>query len=115
MNKPKVLQLNTAAFILNPAIRTLSFPYFMKPAFTFLISLSLALLIISSGSTQERFLEIDSYVETDDYVTVHGERIPYRAKAGTQPVWGEDGKPLASLFYVYYRRTGYVFWCERRY
>ena len=77
----------------------------MKTAFTLLISLSITILFLSTGSAQERFLEIDSYVKTDDYVTINGERIPYRAKAGTQPVWGEDGKPLASLFYVYYRRT----------
>jgi len=56
-------------------------------------------------NAQERKLEAESAVTTTDYVTVGGERIPYEATAGTQPVWGEDGKAVASLFYVYYRRT----------
>lgn len=52
-----------------------------------------------------RTLEAESAVTTDHEVTVNGERIPYRATAGTQPVWDEEGKPIASLFYVYYERT----------
>lgn len=54
---------------------------------------------------QERKLDPDSSVTTTEQVTIDGERIPYSATAGTQPVWDEDGKAVASLFYVYYQRT----------
>ena len=33
-----------------------------------------------------------------------GKPIKYVAEAGTQPVWDEEGKPIASLFYTYYRK-----------
>ncbi|MEO6135337.1 MAG: carboxypeptidase [Ginsengibacter sp.] len=47
----------------------------------------------------------DSFVETKNTVTIKGQQVPYTAKAGTLPYWNEDGKPIASLFYVYYERT----------
>ncbi len=53
----------------------------------------------------ERVLEAESSVITNHEVTVKGQRFPYTAEAGTQPVWDEDGKPVASLFYIYYERT----------
>ena len=53
---------------------------------------------------QMRKLAADTTVITEDQVTVKGERISYTAEAGTQPVWGEDGQPIASLFYVYYTK-----------
>jgi carboxypeptidase C (cathepsin A) len=53
----------------------------------------------------ERVLEAESSVTTHHEVTVKGQRFPYTATAGTQPVWNEDGKAIASLFYVYYERS----------
>jgi len=53
----------------------------------------------------ERVLEAESSVITNHEVTVKGQRFPYTAEAGTQPVWDENGKPVASLFYTYYERT----------
>ena len=38
-------------------------------------------------------------------VTIKGERVPYTATVGTQPVWGDDGEAIASLLYTYYERT----------
>ncbi len=54
---------------------------------------------------QEREIKIDESVTTSHEVTINGERIPYNATAGTQPVWDDDGNPIASVFYVYYERT----------
>jgi carboxypeptidase C (cathepsin A) len=54
---------------------------------------------------QSRHIEIDSSVVTEDEVTINGETISYTATAGTQPVWGEDNEPIASLFYVFYERN----------
>lgn len=76
---------------------------------TILISLCGFLLLlpfqVSELSAQHRFIDPDGAVVTQNHVTIKGNRIPYEAMAGTQPVWGEDGNPIATLFYVYYRRT----------
>jgi carboxypeptidase C (cathepsin A) len=56
---------------------------------------------------QEPVQEIraESAVTSEHSVTVKGQRVPYRATAGTQPAWSPAGKPIASVFYVYYERT----------
>jgi carboxypeptidase C (cathepsin A) len=38
-------------------------------------------------------------------VTVKGSRIPYTAIAGTLPVWSDEDKAVATLFYTYYKRS----------
>ncbi|MCU0386655.1 MAG: carboxypeptidase, partial [Flavihumibacter sp.] len=38
-------------------------------------------------------------------VQVKGQKITYKAIAGTLPVWNEQGKAIAGLFYTYYERT----------
>jgi carboxypeptidase C (cathepsin A) len=48
---------------------------------------------------------IDSAVISSHTVTVNGQRVPYRATAGHQPVVDSDGEPIASLFYTYYERS----------
>ncbi|TAE25411.1 MAG: carboxypeptidase [Cytophagales bacterium] len=50
-------------------------------------------------------LIIDSTVTTTHAVTIKGQRVPYTAATGTQPVWDETGKPIAGVFYTYYERT----------
>jgi len=52
-----------------------------------------------------RELYIDSSVTTKAEVTIKGVHIPYEATAGTIPVWDEEGKPIAGVFYTYYERT----------
>ncbi|MFN8345697.1 MAG: carboxypeptidase [Spirosomataceae bacterium] len=47
----------------------------------------------------------DSYVTTEHEVTVKGQRVPYKTTTGMMPVWDENGKALAGLFYMYYERT----------
>ncbi|HVM88660.1 MAG TPA: hypothetical protein VMT76_10775 [Puia sp.] len=56
-------------------------------------------------ATPNRMVNPDSSVTTNAQVTVKGVRIPYTANAGTMPVWDEDGKPVASIFYTYYERS----------
>jgi carboxypeptidase C (cathepsin A) len=48
---------------------------------------------------------VDSSVTTKNSITIKGQVVPYTAKAGTLPVWDEDGKPIASVFYTYYERS----------
>lgn len=68
--------------------------------------LALLLLCLSTGVfAQSRSLDVESTVVTNHEVTIKGKKIPYSATAGTQPVWADDGHPIASLFYTYYERT----------
>lgn len=62
-------------------------------------------IILGFSNGQERMLEADSVVKTEHETTIKGQKVPYTAEAGTQPVWNEDGKPIASLFYTYYERS----------
>jgi len=56
-------------------------------------------------NAQERKLVIDTVVRTQHSVTVNGASFNYTAQTGTQPVWDETGKPIASLHYTYYTRN----------
>ncbi|MFT3935055.1 MAG: carboxypeptidase [Chitinophagaceae bacterium] len=47
----------------------------------------------------------DNAVSTDHETTIKGQRIPYKATAGTMPVWDDEGKCIAGLFYTYYERS----------
>jgi len=55
---------------------------------------------------QSRMLPADSTVITNHKTTIKGQVLNYTATCGTQPVWDEDGKVIASLFYTYYTRDG---------
>ena len=68
--------------------------------------LSLGLIVgFSTINAQERKLPIDTIVTTRHSVTINGTPITYTANIGTQPVWDEEGKPIASLHYTYYTRN----------
>jgi carboxypeptidase C (cathepsin A) len=56
-------------------------------------------------SEQNPMVIVDSSVTTKNSITIKGQVVPYTAKAGTLPVWDEDGKPIASVFYTYYERS----------
>ena len=47
----------------------------------------------------------DKSVITEHTTTIKGQKVPYKATTGTMPVWDEDGKAIAGLFYTYYERT----------
>ncbi len=51
-----------------------------------------------------RQLEAESAVTSKHSATIKGKQFSYTATAGTQPVWDENGKVIASLFYTYYQR-----------
>lgn len=63
------------------------------------------LATIKPAEAQERRLPLDTTITTTHQVTIKGVRVPYTATAGTQPVFGDDGQPVAALFYTYYERT----------
>lgn len=47
----------------------------------------------------------DSKVVTQHTTTIKGQRVPFQATAGTMPVWDEEGKVMAGLFYTFYERS----------
>ena len=66
------------------------------------------LLFVSSyfcAFSQTRSIEPERSVTTSHYVTVKGNKIPYTATAGTLPVWSDEDKAVATLFYTYYKRS----------
>ncbi|MGB5356328.1 MAG: carboxypeptidase, partial [Eudoraea sp.] len=68
-------------------------------------SIVLFLFSITLVWTQERKLPIDTTVTTQHNVNVKGVSFSYTATTGTQPVWDEHGKPMASLHYTYYKKN----------
>jgi len=56
-------------------------------------------------AANERTIKVESAVVTKHTVNIAGKSIPYKATTGTLPVWDEDGKPIAGLFYTYYERS----------
>ncbi len=54
---------------------------------------------------QKSKLPADTAIVSTHEVTVNGKRIPYQVTVGTQPVYGEDGEPDATVFYTWYKRT----------
>ncbi len=58
-----------------------------------------------ASSASKRTLTAESSVVTKGEITVKGQRVPYKVTAGTLPVWDDDGKAIAGLFYTYYERS----------
>ena len=54
---------------------------------------------------QSRELPIDTVITTQHTATINGATFSYTAQTGTQPVWDENAKPIASLHYTYYTRN----------
>jgi carboxypeptidase C (cathepsin A) len=78
---------------------------FQKLAFSLFLVFAMVLSTVIETDAQSRQIEIESAVSSENTVTIKGQRVPYKATAGTQPVWNNDGEVIASLFYVYYERT----------
>lgn len=69
----------------------------------FLFTLLMVLTLASFA--QDREIKAESAISSNGEVTVKGKKIPYKATAGTQPVWDKEGKVIATMFYTYYERT----------
>ncbi len=70
------------------------------------LALLFLIFAFSNVKGQSRTLAVDSVVVTQHEVTINGKQITYSATTGTQPVWDENGKPIASLFFTYYKKDG---------
>ncbi|KZN33118.1 carboxypeptidase [Pseudoalteromonas luteoviolacea S2607] len=70
----------------------------------------LLLLCISATSVANNLkpeklsFDIDHSVVTKHKATINGERLNYTVSTGMQPLWDNEGNPLASLHYTYYKK-----------
>jgi carboxypeptidase C (cathepsin A) len=62
-------------------------------------------LVTTITLAQSRTLPIDTVVTTQHNATINGATFSYTAQTGTQPVWDENAKPIASLHYTFYTRN----------
>lgn len=63
------------------------------------------LLLTTAVTAQNRTIAVDTTIVTNHTTTIRGVKMAYTATAGMQPVWDELGKPIATLFYTYYKKT----------
>jgi carboxypeptidase C (cathepsin A) len=61
--------------------------------------------LFAQNANPERVLPAESAVVTTGQAMIKGKPVPYKVTTGTQPVWNAEGKPMASLFFIYYERT----------
>lgn len=54
---------------------------------------------------QNRTIPVDTVVITTHKTIINGVKVNYTATTGTQPVWDESGKPIATLYYTYYKKN----------
>ena len=67
----------------------------------------IAMLFVSFGLfAQSRTLAVDTIVTTHHKLNAVNGAFTYTAQTGTQPVWDENAKAVASLHYTYYTRDG---------
>lgn len=59
----------------------------------------------TGAATVNRMLRPDSAVVTRNQITIKGQVVPYTTTAGMMPVFDEDGKTIAGVFYTYYERS----------
>jgi carboxypeptidase C (cathepsin A) len=77
----------------------------LRSSYCFIAASLISLVSLAQANQNERTLPAESAVTSTSQVTIKGKPVPYKVTAGTQPVWNAEGKPIASLFYIYYERT----------
>ncbi len=70
-----------------------------------ILAILLALAVATHSLAQPK-IPADSVIVTQHETTIKGQRISYTAYKGTQPVWDDDEKPIATIDYTYYEREG---------
>lgn len=82
------------------------FRFTTEPYQTMKKFLQLSICLAATFSVaQSRELPIDTVITTQHTATINGATFSYTAQTGTQPVWDENAKPIASLHYTYYTRN----------
>lgn len=69
------------------------------------ILLIITTLMVAIATYAQGVPYADSTVTTKHQLnTFSGQKLSYTARTGTQPVWDEQGKPIAAVHYTYYTR-----------
>ncbi|MBI6117312.1 S10 family peptidase [Salegentibacter maritimus] len=63
------------------------------------------LVLIATAWSQKVEVPVDTSITTKHSVNINSKNIDYTATTGMQPLWNNDGDPIASLFYTYYKRS----------
>ncbi|MCT1532500.1 carboxypeptidase [Sphingobacterium daejeonense] len=63
-------------------------------------------LILGLSVQGQRIPFADSTIVTKHNITANGQKFGYTAAAGTQPIWDDNGKVLATVHFTYYTRDG---------
>lgn len=61
---------------------------------------------VAQSAFAQTSVPADSIISTRHSTTILGQSIKYTAHKGTQPVWNDAGKAIATLDYTYYERDG---------
>ncbi len=61
---------------------------------------------LSNVLAQQRNFPVDTVITTSFQATINGAKLNYKALTGMQPVWDDNGKPIATLNYTYYKQSG---------
>jgi carboxypeptidase C (cathepsin A) len=77
----------------------------MRKLFLLSAVLFFACYLRAQEKTNSSVLNPDQTVVTENTVTVNGNKIPYKAIAGTLPVYNDSGKTVAGVFFTYYERS----------
>jgi len=67
--------------------------------------IALLSLVVVNIYSQDPRIPLDTIVVTTNSVVIKGKTIPYKATTGMQPVFNDNGKIIASLYYTYYKRS----------
>ncbi|MDN3493136.1 S10 family peptidase [Winogradskyella bathintestinalis] len=65
----------------------------------------LLLVCFTLSFSQDLKIPVDTTIVSNHSVTIKGKQINYKAETGFQPVWDNEDKIIASLYYTYYKRT----------
>lgn len=71
---------------------------------TTLLSIVSTICFVVIAQAQNRKLPVDTIVVTHHKLNAIKGAFSYTAETGTQPVWDENGEPVASLHYTYYTK-----------
>ncbi|CAM4307095.1 carboxypeptidase [Cytophagaceae bacterium 50C-KIRBA] len=68
-------------------------------------TVSKAALKVDMNPNFKRELSLEAKTENKGEINIKGQKVTYKVVTGTMPVWDDNGKAIAGLFYVYYERT----------
>lgn len=57
------------------------------------------------GFSQKNNIPIDTTIVSSHSAIIKGQKFSYTATTGMQPLWDENGEPIATLHYTYYKRN----------